>query len=74
MEPISYSLVLKSKDGYLPDGTVNNTTALTANNTDLIYIRQVSQLFRRMSGNPGVNMCKLEFVGMNSHQQILIKQ
>ena len=64
MEPISYTLVLKSKDGYLPGGTLNNTSAATANNANLFYLVTANQIFRRMSGIPGVNMCKLEFVGM----------
>ena len=69
MEPISYSLVLKSKDGYLPSGIKNPDDTPGANNIDLFYLVTANQIFRRMSGIQGVNMCKLEFVGMEFDAQ-----
>ena len=59
MESKSYTLVLKSKDRYLPNGIQNNVSVNNA------YYTSVSQIFRRIGGILGVNMCKLEFVGID---------
>jgi hypothetical protein len=62
MEPIEYTFVLKSKNGYITStGAQKGDTANGVNNTDLTYY--MHNFFQSLSAIPNCNCFKFELVG-----------
>ena len=62
MEPIEYTIVLKSRYGYISTTGVQNTTSgNSANNADMTFY--LSNFFQRLSAVHNCNYFKLELIG-----------
>lgn len=62
-EPIVYTYIAKSVNGYMPSGVLNDLGAtIGANNSDLTYYN-IAALTQRILSESGCRICKLEIAG-----------